>query len=727
MKTLPRLVFAVCCATILQYLVGLPHTTAQESSKVDYARDIQPLLRANCYSCHGAAMQSGGFRLDRRRDSMPNRVGANGARIVPGNSAASGVYLRVAGSSAGLQMPPSGALSAREIDTIKTWIEQGADWPDASSGEMPSTPDDPAVTRIIDAIRRSDRMSVRQLLQTSPSAARSRGAGGSTALMYAALYGDVDGVRLLLDRGADPNARSDAGATALLWAVDDARISRLLLERDADPNAASADGRTPLLLAAGRHGSSDVVKVLLQHGAATKGQAVFGRAAAAGDEALMRLLLAHGAERSASERDVAEAMRSGCWRCIELLLESGGAIVNQALGVAARSGDVRAVRMTLDRGAEPTGEALVRAAASERVPVEAVTFLLQRGARDDAALEWAMRQGDDTPVVAALKAVGSRTSAGASPALKKPAGARSAREAVEKSLPLLQHADVVFLTKAGCVSCHNNSLFQMTTAAVRAHGFRIDERTAESQRIGIATYIESWRERVAQDIPIPGAVDTIGYTLAGLAAARHPPDAATDALARYLLRRQAADGGWRVATHRAPIESSDLEVTAMAMRAVQTYAPSSPPLKRAEAVRRATAWLSAAPAHNTEDHVFRVLGLVWVRAGRTVIQAAARQLIALQRTDGGWGQIPTLGSDAYATGQALTALAESGIPASQAAFQKGVRFLLDEQLDDGSWYVRSRTRPLQPYFDSEFPHGRDQFVSAAASNWATMALAPAAR
>ena len=56
-------------------------------------------------------------------------------------------------------------------------------------------------------------------------------------------------------------------------------------------------------------------------------------------------------------------------------------------------------------------------------------------------------------------------------------------------------------------------------------------------------------------------------------------------------------------------------------------------------------------------------------------------------------------------------------------YQKGVRFLLGTQLEDGSWYVRTRAVPVQPYFDSEFPHGRDQFISAAATNWATMALA----
>ena len=64
-------------------------TSAQTPERIDFARDIQPLLRANCYGCHGVALQNGNLRLDRRRDSMPNRVGANGARIVPGDSASS--------------------------------------------------------------------------------------------------------------------------------------------------------------------------------------------------------------------------------------------------------------------------------------------------------------------------------------------------------------------------------------------------------------------------------------------------------------------------------------------------------------------------------------------------------------------------------------------------------------------------------------------------------------
>jgi squalene cyclase len=86
-----------------------------------------------------------------------------------------------------------------------------------------------------------------------------------------------------------------------------------------------------------------------------------------------------------------------------------------------------------------------------------------------------------------------------------------------------------------------------------------------------------------------------------------------------------------------------------------------------------------------------------------------------------------LPSDAYATGQALVALKEAGaLMPSEAPYKRGAQFLMNTQMEDGSWYVRSRTIPFQPYFDGGFPYGPDQFISAAATNWATMALIPLA-
>ena len=83
----------------------------------------------------------------------------------------------------------------------------------------------------------------------------------------------------------------------------------------------------------------------------------------------------------------------------------------------------------------------------------------------------------------------------------------------------------------------------------------------------------------------------------------------------------------------------------------------------------------------------------------------------------------TLPSGAYATGEALVALHEAGLNAHEAAYQRGVKYLLKTQLTDGSWFAKTRSLHVQPYFDVGFPHGTDQWISACATSWSTMALA----
>lgn len=105
------------------------------------------------------------------------------------------------------------------------------------------------------------------------------------------------------------------------------------------------------------------------------------------------------------------------------------------------------------------------------------------------------------------------------------------------------------------------------------------------------------------------------------------------------------------------------------------------------------------------------------------VRAAAKALAAAQRSDGGWSQFATLPSDAYATGEALHALnTAGGMPARDPAYTKGVKYLLDTQAADGSWHVKTRSIWLQPYFDRGFPYGPDQWISAAGTAWASIAL-----
>ena len=79
--------------------------------------------------------------------------------------------------------------------------------------------------------------------------------------------------------------------------------------------------------------------------------------------------------------------------------------------------------------------------------------------------------------------------------------------------------------------------------------------------------------------------------------------------------------------------------------------------------------------------------------------------------------------DAYATASVLVALNKAGgISPGHERWQKGIEYLLKTQQPDGSWHVASRVKPVQEFFESGFPHGKDQFISAFATGWATEAL-----
>src|SRR5687768_16092384 len=146
--------FAVlkCCVVALA-LTALSLTSVQsreDSGKVDFRRDVQPLLKQFCIGCHGPAQQMNAFRLDRRRDAMR---GGTVAMIAPGNSQGSKFYLKLIGNQYGPQMPPTGALRPDQIAVLKAWIDQGAEWPDEASGEEPSPPPDPKAIPIMRALR----------------------------------------------------------------------------------------------------------------------------------------------------------------------------------------------------------------------------------------------------------------------------------------------------------------------------------------------------------------------------------------------------------------------------------------------------------------------------------------------------------------------------------------------------------------------------------------------
>jgi hypothetical protein len=151
-----------------------------------------------------------------------------------------------------------------------------------------------------------------------------------------------------------------------------------------------------------------------------------------------------------------------------------------------------------------------------------------------------------------------------------------------------------------------------------------------------------------------------------------------------------------------------------------------PPGRRDELqarIARARAYIRRAVPANTQDEAFKLLGLVWSGAPASEASRQTARLLALQRADGGWGQTPSMDPDAFATGEALYALHEAGVSVKSLAYHRGSEFLLRTQREDGTWFVRSRAFGFQAYFDAGFPYGRHQFISAAATSYAAIALA----
>jgi len=325
--------------------------------------------------------------------------------------------------------------------------------------------------------------------------------------------------------------------------------------------------------------------------------------------------------------------------------------------------------------------------------------------KGETALTWALRRGD-TPIVKLLRQAGA-------------SNGDTVKIAVQSAMAILEKSGPQFVKVSGCVSCHHQSLPQMAGGIARSHGVPADEDTAQQQVKAVMSFFKPLQQEMEhQTEKLPDPALSVSYSLLGLAGQKYPPDATTAAMAHLVASLQQPDGSFRTLPARPPLESSDFTATALSLRAIQLYGSISP-----EDIRRAADWLKSADPHTTEDRAMQLLGLHWAKENSPAVARLAQALLAEQRPDGGWAQLAALESDAYATGQAMVALRRAGLlSTSDPAWQRAVDFLLRTQLEDGSWLVRTRTYPVQRPKESGFPHGKNQWISAAGTSWAAMAL-----
>lgn len=587
---------------------------------------------------------------------------------------------------------------------------------------------------------------------------------GTPAVMNAVLYAGPEVLRLMLDAGANANAKNAMGSTALVWAAGDAVKAKLLIDAGADVNTSSPTGRTPLHVAATASGNAATVRLLLAKGAKAEvkdrldpmpplftggGKATpLVEAGRVGDLETVRVLLKAGADINATGANnitaLTEATLFGRREIVRFLLDNGASVKGGAamqkmpvLGMAAIRGDLAIARMLVEAGAEVNvadahgSTPLMWAAAADRVNPALVSYLLKAGADPmarnnggESALDWALRRGE-TSVAKILRKAGAPQQEAVTPTPGKRA---STEIPVETTLAKLVASGAKSGKSAACGTCHNHMLPMMALAAARRAGIVVDTEQEKKltnivlSMVKPATGIVMEASDVFPDLPVTGS-----FILESLASQGKPADDTITALVHTVASKQAADGRWIGWAPRAPLESGDIQATTLAIRSMRLYPIPGRKAELDARIAKGGRWLRTATPVTAEEYVARLLGLHWAGMPAADVQEAARQLRTKQRADGGWAQLGTLESDAYATARAVYAMREAmGDKADAYSVRKGIQYLRKTQLEDGTWHVATRSFPFQPLADTGFPHGRDQWISAAATSWAAIVLMPSA-
>lgn len=299
------------------------------------------------------------------------------------------------------------------------------------------------------------------------------------------------------------------------------------------------------------------------------------------------------------------------------------------------------------------------------------------------------------------------------------------QNAITKALPPLLAGAAGHIEKKSCFACHNQTFPVMAFAAAKRKGIAIPENVLPNQIEHITDFITDHLDEYRSGKGTGGQVDTAGSILFTLEQAGAKAGDATTTVIEYLLKTQPKGEFWKTSSNRPPTEASHFTATFLAVRGLQTWATKEQQSQAKTRMASAKSWLLQAKPTDTEDRVFHLLGLAAVKADRKDMAAAAFELLATQRRDGGWAQLDSMASDSYATATSLMALREAGLTTRHPAYRAGLSFLIKSQRKDGTWLIASRSNPFQPYYESGFPHGKNQFISATASGWAATALASA--
>ena len=257
---------------------------------------------------------------------------------------------------------------------------------------------------IHEAAKRGDLEKVRTLVEGDPALVEAKDKGGETPLHWAAVSGNLDLVRFLLDKGAIVDAKNARGLTPLFFTAAQGRppAAGLLIERGADVNARNPLGMTPLITAV-EQGAVELVQTLIAAGADVGVESRIGtalhRAAFKGQIDIIRILLEAGAKTEVMSRRFSPlhlAAMAGHLEAVSALVKGGANLESRDGGrrtplhrvLGSSNPHVSEIaRFLIDSGADvhttdDEGETPLMTAVREGC-TDVVRKLLEKGAQTD--------------------------------------------------------------------------------------------------------------------------------------------------------------------------------------------------------------------------------------------------------------------------------------------------------------------------------------------------------
>ena len=311
--------------------------------------------------------------------------------------------------------------------------------------------------------------------------------------------------------------------------------------------------------------------------------------------------------------------------------------------------------------------------------------------------------------------------------------------ATQRGLALVTRAASNWLQNKTCFSCHHQTLPMLAMTEAARAGLVPDKAWLKSQADNAHRYFDERIADMDEGDHVPGGAATAAYGLWALSLDQRPADKTTTSIVNYLLQIQGVerlkgdkpadaqprDGRWIASCKRAPLQGSEIGDTVLVLIGLERYATTGQQPKVAAARASAEKFLAQAKLRNQQDRLWRLWGLHRLGGDADAKATTLAAILKAQRPDGGWSQTDNdESSDAYSTGQTLFMLCQTGMAKEDPVAQRARDYLLKTQHADGSWLVESRVKfKAQPYFENGDPHGEHQFLSSAATCWATAALA----